>query len=463
MSLQIENFTVSDIKGLNVTVMGLGLNGGGLASAEYFASNGANVTVTDLRSRDILAPSIKSLEKYKIRYVLEKHDISDFINADLVIKNPAVKNDSPYLAVSKVVETDISIFMRLCKNRIIAVTGSKGKSTTVSALYHSLKSVDSRTKLGGNITTSPLSFINETDINDPVILELSSWQLADLKGKDLLAPFISIITNILPDHQNRYSSMDEYADDKKIIYSSQGKGDYTICSYDDAYGRFFFRETKAKAIFFSQKLLPPDIPGSYLEKDGSGYFSENGVKSFILDKELSVKGNHNRLNLLAAASALYLYGIPPETIRRTLSSFKGIRDRLELVAEKNGMEFYNDTTATIPEAVVAAVMSFGKGTRLIAGGTDKELDFEIFSQLDGRTEMIYLLDGSATGKIIPVLEKNNIPYKGPFSSLEKAFTSAVSDSSENERLLLSPGCASFEMFKNEFERGDVFRKLVLAE
>ena len=190
MSLKIECLTVQDIKGLKITVMGLGLNGGGSGISSFFClKKAAEVTVTDLRSREILAPSIEKLKKYNIRYVLGRHDIKDFENADIVIKNPAVRKNSPFLDAAEIIETDISIFLRLCrKNRIIAVTGSKGKSTTVSAIFHTMKTVLKRTKLGGNITTSPLSFIDETIESDPVILELSSWQLADLKEKNLLHP-----------------------------------------------------------------------------------------------------------------------------------------------------------------------------------------------------------------------------------------------------------------------------------
>jgi UDP-N-acetylmuramoylalanine--D-glutamate ligase len=460
MSLKIENLTISAIKGLKITVMGLGLNGGGLASALFFASKGAEVTVTDLRDEKILAPSIDKLKNYNIRFVLGRHDIKDFENADIVIKNPAVRKTSPYLEASKIIETDLSIFMRLCKNRTIAVTGSKGKSTTVSAVYHTLKTVYKGAKLGGNITTSPLSFIDDIKEQDPLVLELSSWQLADLKGKNLLSPHIALITNILPDHQNSYNCMDEYVDDKKLIYKNQDKHDFTLCSYDDDYGKSFYSETEAVPVYFSSSELPEGITGSYLTETGEGFYTCNGKKTAILDRELSMKGRHNRLNLLTAAAALYLFGIKPEIIRQTLSGFKGIPDRMEFVSEKMGISFYNDTTATIPEAVAAAVSSFENGVRLIAGGTDKELDFKILSSLKDKTKMIYLLEGSGTDKIIPVLNKNSIPFKGPYSSLSESFNEALSDAEKGDNIIMSPGCASFGMFKNEFERGETFRELV---
>ena len=461
MSLNIEDLTIPAIRGMKVTVMGLGLNGGGMASARFFASKGAEVTVTDLRTEEVLAPSIEKLKDCRIRYVLGRHDTEDFRNADIVIKNPAVRKTSEFLEAAEVIETDLSVFLRLCRNiKIIAVTGSKGKSTTVSAVFHTLKTVNRRAKLGGNITTSPLSFIDEIEENDPVVLELSSWQLADLKNKNLLHPEIAVITNILPDHQNSYSSMDDYVEDKKLIYREQKRGQITLCPYDDAYGKSFYSETKAEGIYFSSSPLPDGIKGAYLDENKQGYFRDGSCITGILDNKLALRGEHNRLNLLTAAASLYLFGVEPETIISTLSGFQGIPDRMEFVAEKSGISFYNDTTATIPEAITAAASSFSEKVRLISGGTDKELDFEIFRELKNKTEMIYLLEGSATEKMLPVLEKNSISYKGPYTSLNEAFADAVSDASEGDNIIMSPGCTSFGMFKNEFERGESFRKLV---
>ncbi|HAK47501.1 MAG TPA: UDP-N-acetylmuramoyl-L-alanine--D-glutamate ligase, partial [Spirochaeta sp.] len=192
--------------------MGLGLHGGGSASARFFAESGAIVTVTDLHSREVLQPSIQALSDLSIRYVLEKHEISDFENADIIIKNPAVKPDSPYLKAASdagaEIETDISTFLRMNRRPVIAVTGSKGKSTTVSALYHVLKKINPDSDLGGNITVSPLTFFSDEKNGSgaPVILELSSWQLADIAGRNLLNPAAAAITNIMHDHQDRYQS-----------------------------------------------------------------------------------------------------------------------------------------------------------------------------------------------------------------------------------------------------------------
>ena len=202
--------TLADIAGLRVTVMGLGLNGGGLASARFFARHGAEVTVTDMKSAAELAPSIEALAEFTaIRFVLGTHELDDFSNADMVLKNPGVKlAGNRYLESAKSIESDVSVFLRLSQAPVLAVTGSKGKSSTVSALHYGMKQLGYPVFLGGNITVSPLSFLEETGPDTPVVLELSSWQLADLRGRGLLKPRVALITPIMSDHQNWYGSME---------------------------------------------------------------------------------------------------------------------------------------------------------------------------------------------------------------------------------------------------------------
>ncbi len=450
---------MEDYTGKKITIMGLGLNGGGMAAAKFFASKGAKVTVTDLRSAQILKPSMDMLSEYDIRYVLEKHEMSDFENADIVIKNPAVPLTSPYLAKAKRIETDISIFLSEFKGDVIAVTGSKGKSTTVSAIYHGMKKLKSDTFLGGNITISPLSFLEELTDKSLVILELSSWQLADIRGKGLLKPVVSVITNIMHEHQNRYNSVQEYADDKKVIYQSQTRQQYTLCNYDDEYGKQFFDETPAHPIWFSGTDMGKEEQ-IWLENK-KGYIKLNGKTEQILPEKLLIPGEHNRRNLLIAAATMYLYGFRSTEIMNALADFKGIPHRLEFVREFNGRKFYNDTTATIPQACLAAVKSFEEPVVLIAGGTDKNLIFDLLPEIAKAARKMYLLKGSATDKMIAELDAHNCPYNGPYSSLAEALDAAYKGSERGDIVLFSPGATSFELFKNEFDRGNSFKDLVL--
>ncbi|MDR1931832.1 MAG: UDP-N-acetylmuramoyl-L-alanine--D-glutamate ligase [Spirochaetales bacterium] len=444
--------------------MGLGLNGGGLESARFFVRHGARVTVTDLRGEDILASSLKELEGLPIRYVLGRHEEEDFGNADIVIKNPAVRPDSPYLAKARRVETDMSVFLSLYTGPVLAVTGSKGKSTTSSALHYGLQGVFPGSRLGGNITTSPLSFLGDLSPEDPVVLELSSWQLGDLRGRGLLKPRVALLTSILPDHLDRYGCMEPYVADKKVIYENQDSYDYTLCFYDDPWGRVFAEETRGTPVMFSRSPLPRGLSGAWLE-DGRGFVHPRLALEtrpvLILPRDVRVAGEHQKINLLAAGLALYLFGLPPQIIRTRLKEFPGIEHRLELCGEREGVRFYNDSAATIPEALSAAVTSFpGRPVNLITGGTDKKLDFSVFEEAARIPRRIYLLEGTATLKLQALLEKLRIPYNGPYPSLEQALAAAVETAKSGEVIVFSPGCTSFGMFLNEFDRGRRFKALV---
>ena len=458
------SFDLAQLAGMRVTIMGLGLHGGGAASAAFFAGHGAEVTVTDLRDEAELSASIEALSPYPLRYVLGRHEERDFREADIVIKNPAVPLSSPYLAAARLVETDISIFLQLCSRPVAAITGSKGKSTVASALHHAVSQTFPSARLGGNITVSPLTFLDEmaaASPETPVVLELSSWQLADLRGKGVLRPRVAAITNILPDHQNRYRSMEEYVGDKRLIYADQGGDDFTLCNLDDAYGRDFARETRGQVRLFSARGLAADAEGGWLE-GRSGLVRVGGAVEEVVPEQVKLPGPHNRLNLLVAALAARLMGVASAIIRERLAAFEGIPHRLSLVREWHGVRFYNDSAATIPEATVAAIESFTGPVILIAGGTDKSLDFAVLRPVASRPKEIVLLSGSATAKAVAILEQAGRSYRGPFASLDAALACALERAQPGDTVLFSPGCASFEMFRNEFDRGLTFVSLVGA-
>jgi len=277
----------------------------------------------------------------------------------------------------------------------------------------------------------------------------------------MFKPKVSVITIIIPDHLDRYSSMEEYVADKKIIYKYQDKNDFTVCFYDD-WGRIFASETNGRAFFFSDNKFSIDMDGAWLEENGCGFIKFNGNKEALLPEKVTLSGWHNRKNLLAAGTALYFFGIKSEVISKYLSDFGGIAHRMEFLRKVNGVDFYNDTTATVPQAVIAAAESFSSPVRLISGGTDKNLDFEVFDKLAGKTEKMYLLSGTATDKMIPFLNKYNILWTGPFNSLEEATGAALKESKSGDVIIMSPGCTSFGMFKNEFDRGNSFKEIVAA-
>jgi UDP-N-acetylmuramoylalanine--D-glutamate ligase len=457
---------LEDIPGMHITIMGLGLHGGGAAAARFFSRLGARVLVTDLRTSDELASSLISLEDLDISYRLGEHRMDDFSGADLVIKNPAVPPNSPYLQAAKALSSDIAVFLGLSRREVFAITGTKGKSTTASAVYHVLSRDFPQTDLGGNITVSPLSFLLR-DINKgvlresdaPVVLELSSWQLADCIPREVLKPRYSMITNIMHDHQNRYEKFADYVADKALIFTNQNADDFSVLNYDDPYGREYAEKSGAKVLYFSNTTLPDSLEGGFL-RNKTGFLRYGGKELEILPENLGIPGTHNRLNLLAAAVMLQAAQVPAETVREGLGEFRGIPHRLEKVACIGGVSYVNDSAATIPQAAAAAISSFEAPVRLIAGGTDKDLDFSGFSDALRRVSGLYLLEGNATLRFEAAASKANLPYKGPFDSLKSALTAVQSDVCPGDVVLLSPGCASFGMFQNEFHRGDLFRDLV---
>ena len=457
--------SVEDIKGKKVTIMGLGLNGGGEAAVRFFLKKGAYVTVTDMKTEEQLKATVDklnsdtSLDHSRLTYRLGEHRIEDFENADCVIKNPGVKFEgNKYLAAARAIESDLSIFLRFTNCPIIAVTGSKGKSSTVSAIYYGLSEAGYTTFLGGNITVSPLTFFDEVNGDTPVVIEFSSWQLADLRGRGVLRPHISIITKIVPDHQNWYGDMESYVADKRLIYADQTKGDYSIFDSDD-WGDRFAAESKATVLRYGEK---------------ASWKLELG--------DLLVPGVHMKTNAQNAALVMHLMGVPDDRIKEILQRWPGIDHRLQYFhswKKQNAdgttgtIKFYNDSCATVPEAAAAASQAFGKPVILMTGGTDKGLELtpliETLTKPDTANDVIpvkdlYLLAGTATDKLVPALNENSIKYYGPYNSLEELLNNAkknlLNDNASEEVFVFSPGATSFGMFSNEFDRGNKYMAAV---
>jgi len=454
---------IEDIKGMKVLVMGLGLNGGGLESAAFFAKHGANVIVTDLKSQEQLKPSVLALSHFKnIDFCLGYHDIKDFENADLVIKNPAVKKaGNKYLEKAKWIESDISIFANLNHAKIIAITGTKGKSFSSKAIHYGLSGLTYHSFLGGNIGRSPLSFLENLTKDSIVVLELSSWQLGDLKLCKNFKPHIALITPIMPDHQNYYSSMQEYVDDKKIIYKNMDTEDYIILNYDDEWAHHMAKDTKANIFWYSLKPLPNHIHGSFLGTNGMFYLKKEGGTIELIEEPLKVFGLPSRQNLSNATLAISLLGTSINKTKKIMKNFEGVEHRMELFFKsQSGISFYNDSAATIPEASIMAISSFKEKPILIAGGTDKLLDFQTFAKNANKAKKIFLLKGSATDKIISAFKEFSIEYNEPYSSLEELLKDLKKYAKAGDNVVFSPASASFELFKNEFDRGERFKKAV---
>jgi UDP-N-acetylmuramoylalanine--D-glutamate ligase len=466
----------NNFAGMKVLVMGLGLHGGGLESARYLAEKGAKVTVTDLRDEKTLKPTIEKLKVFPIRYVLGRHEIEDFRDSDIIVKNPAVTPNSPYLQAAKRIETDISLFLSACPARLVAVTGSKGKSSVSSAIHFALneareegQTLRGKAWLGGNIAISPLSFLDKLGEEDDVVLELSSWQLGDLRGQSLLKPRVAVITAIMRDHLDKYDGMEAYVNDKRLIYRDQDENDVTIAA-DDTWGRSFLSESRGRSVPYSTK--PLDSPGGWFsdpqgpglarlwEIPGKGKREEKGRVVEVVPAKPLIPGFHQKQNLLIAALSLLDLGLEADFIRESLGRFPGIEHRLEFFHESGGVKFYNDSAATIPEAAAAALGAFEKPPVLVTGGADKELDFTPLALAAEKAKALILLAGTGSEKLKTILDSGGVKYRGPFDSLDAAISAAGEAAVPGDAVVLSPGCASFGMFLNEFDRGNKWKEVV---
>jgi UDP-N-acetylmuramoylalanine--D-glutamate ligase len=457
-----------ELKGKRVTIMGLGLHGGGVGTTLFLHGVGAKIIVTDIKTKEDLQVSLEKLKELKnIEYVFGQHRPEDFTNADLVVKSPPVPWSNKYIKMAldkKIpVETDSSLFFKLCRNPIVGITGTKGKTTTATLVYEILKAAGKDVIQVGIGQVSVLNKLSHLKKESLVVFELSSWRLAAL-GRNKISPQISVITNIYPDHLNYYGTMDKYILDKKYIFLNQKNTDFCILNWDDPNLNILESEIKSQLIKFSEKSIK-NGKSVYLA-DGIIYWN-NGVdeKKIMEVSEITMRGSHNVVNILAAISATKALGIESKYIRDTIKNFKGIPHRLELVRELNGVKYINDTAATTPESAIAGIRAFSEPVILIAGGTDKKLDVpELAKIIAEKVKGVVFLKGNATDKIIVELKKIFPDKKDEdfkiVESMEKALEFAKSVAETGDVILLSPGAASFGLFANEFDRGNKFKEAV---
>lgn len=463
-------FTWDYFAGKRVTVMGLGLNDGGVGTVRFLSERGTReIIVTDLKTEEELKPSLEALRDIQgIRYVLGGHQDRDFIETDLVIKNPGLPWTNPFVQMAEAhqvpVTLDAGIFFDLCPVPIIGITGTKGKTTTSSLIAHLLEEDRRQVVRVGISQTSVLGELGKIREGSTVVFELSSWRLSVL-SRIQKSPSLAVITNIYPDHQNYYGSMGAYVEDKKNIFRFQSSGG-VVLNADNPWTRVMAAEAPAGVVWFSGTQ---DVDGFILHGDRIFEGKSGHRKEIARLTETSLTGGHNYNNALAAVAVTRTLGVEASVIQSGLRSFRGVPHRLEFVGAKRGVRFYNDSAATIPEASVAALESFSDPIYLIAGGTDKELDFGRLAEviLD-RVKGVVFLKGTGTEKLLKELEsvfnRRNIENQKwiVVESMGKAVELAARNAEEGDIVLLSPGAASFGLFRNEFDRGDQFREQVRA-
>jgi len=465
--------------GTKALVMGLGLHGGGVATTKWLAKHGATVTATDKRTKEVLAPSLKALAKISATFVLGEHHKKDFEQNDLIVVNPGVPRESEYLAVAqkagKRIENDASLFFRFTDNPVIAVTGTRGKTTTTLWIAELLKKKYPQVLPSGN--TPENAFLKEFERvagkDIPVVAEMSSWQLEYLpiSGR---APRVAVITNIYPDHLNRYNGIKDYANAKANIFHDQREDDFLVLNYDNEWTEYFLKKRpKSIPFFVSTKSLPKNVNGLFV-RAGHLVFRFDGTeqKLFSVKRFVEERGVHNLENLLGAVLAIKLFDPEVLVTEKDVLHLPTPRMRQEIVLKKGRLTVVNDSCATSPDGVEAALLRFNKEGNivLITGGTDKELEFASLAKKIKKyipREQLILLEGSATKKLVAELVGQKY-FKGHAQEIHLDLASCVTAAMLCAKglkgritILFSPGAASFEKFLHEFDRGEKWNALMI--
>lgn len=453
-----------------VTIMGLGSFGGGAGLAHYLASQGATVTVTDLQPESALQDSLIALADLPIRFVLGEHRESDFSETDVVFVNPAVPLSSPYLEIARQhqipLDSEINLFVRECRGQVIGITGSVGKSTTTSFLGCILQAHDPRTLVGGNIGGSLLPHLSSIEPDTPVVLELSSFQLDHLAWQRYSPP-IAIVLNLTPNHLDRHGTMAAYQQAKETILAYQTPSDIAILNWDDPIVRSMADCGQGSKWFYS---MEEQLDTGFSRQDEAVIYRTAGQSKVLFQRsDLTIQGTHNLGNAAAAAAAARQLGVPATTIAQGLSAFKGLPHRLEWVATKNGVHYYNDSKATTPLATMRAIEAFDHPPLLLAGGYDKNTPFDELAHLMQQRVKTAIIYGATAPKLLAALKATGGSGQNVASleiiscaDLEAALQHAVALSEPRDVILLSPACASYDQFPHYEARGDFFRDHVQA-
>lgn len=444
-------------------MLGLGLLGGMLNDAKFLLKCGAKLIITDLKTESELASSVKKLKEIKkisgsYELHLGGHRLEDFKSADFILQPGNVPVDSPYLLEAKKNNIPIheseSLFMAYAQDvKIVGITGTRGKTTATHLIYHILKNAfGKKVHLAGNVKgLSTLALLEKLKAGDIVVLELDSWCLHGI-GEIKKSPHVSVFTNLMPDHlnfylrgsQNEAEAMQKYFMDKAQIFTNQDEGDYLILDKDikKIIEERYEGEVRSKII-----LIPRETSGQ------------------VKDWKLKIKGNHNIKHVLRAIEVAKIFGIDMKVVKDAVESFGGVDGRQQLIREYKGVKIYNDTTATTPDATLVALKSLGdikdKNIVLISGGADKNLDMTgLVKEIPKYCKVAIFLEGTGTSKLLA----NNLNLKATeivkANNLKEAVKIALVFCKKGDTLLFSPAFASFGMFKNEFDRGDKFNKII---
>jgi len=440
----------------NKRVLVVGLGKSGVASALFLKAHGARVTVSDTKSGDELRNEIPVLLDHGITVETGGHGERTFRGQDLIVVSPGVPVDAPPLvqarAMGEAVIGEIELAARFLPGRIVAITGSNGKTTTTALTGEILTAGGLPTLVGGNIGTPAISLAERARPETVIVLEVSSFQLETIQT---FRPRVAIVLNVTPDHLDRHGTLEAYVDAKARIFENQQSEDFAVLNEDDPTCVAMAERTRAQVFWFSrQKEVKQGAwvrDGNILLRDGSGQ------REIMQVSEVPLKGAHNLENVLATVCAAALMGCAPEKIRQAVREFKAVEHRLEFVATIRGVDYYNDSKATNVDATIKALESFPANIHLILGGKDKGSDYTVLNNLlRQRVKRVYTI-GAAAAKIESQVKGVEVVHA---ETLENAIRKANAVAQPGDVVLLAPACASFDQFKNYEQRGQVFKEIV---
>src|SRR6185437_2905785 len=446
-----------ELKSKRVLVAGLGKSG--LAAALFLGRRGALVTVSDMRSAEALASGIPALLEQGIMVETGGHGMLTFRHQDLIVVSPGVSLDTPALAQARSFGTpvigELELAARFIQGSLLAITGSNGKTTTTALTGAILKAGGLPTLVGGNIGVPLVSLIDEAMPDTWSVLEVSSFQL---ETTEKFHPRIAVILNITPDHLDRHGTFENYALAKERIFAVQDMNDAVVLNADNPRAAAAAARAKSKVYWFSARH---EVSHGAWVRDGRVVFRAHegtAVEDIMALEGIRLKGAHNVENVLAAACAARLAGVPGDVVREAIENFESVEHRLEYVATVNGVQFYNDSKATNVDATAKAVEAFPGGIHLILGGKDKGSDYTSLNELlKERVRAVYTI-GSAAAKIESQLR--GVVELRSCETLEAAVAAAASEARAGEVVLLAPACSSFDQFENYEHRGHKFKELV---
>lgn len=446
-----------DFKDKKVLVSGIAKSG--ISAAGLLKKLGADVTVQDAKTEDKLGDVTDELRSQGFNLYLGANPDAIIEDMDILVMSPGVPTDLPF--VNKAREKNIPVIGEIelaymfCKSPVIGITGTNGKTTTTTLAGDICKAYFENTFVVGNIGNPFADITFETKDDGVVVAELSSFQLETINE---FKPKVSAVLNITPDHLNRHHTLENYIAAKERVFENQDESDFCILNYNDEITRKMADKTKADVIFFS---LGGKITEGIYSDEKSIYINALGYNEKVVDiDELKILGGHNVENAMAAIGCCAAIGVPLDIIRKVLKEFTAVEHRIEYVRTINDIEFYNDSKGTNPDASIKAVEAMKRPICIIAGGYDKGSDFtEWIDTFKGRVKFVAVI-GAVKDKITATLDKASFTNYKIADTFEEAIDLCYKNAVPGDCVLLSPACASWDMFKSYEQRGEIFKEYV---